>query len=112
MSTKEEIQKQAEPKRDKEIKVRLTKEEHYVIGEKAHKAGKQLAVYVRDAALNKEVKAVMTPEQLKAYLDNHKQLIGIANNLNEIVKALHKEGIMKYATRVEDLVTKINEKLQ
>jgi uncharacterized protein (DUF1778 family) len=112
MSKKEEIQKQTEPGRDKEIKVRLTKQEHYVIGEKAHKAGKQLAVYVRDAALNKEIKAVMTPEQLKAYLDNHKQLIGIANNLNQLVAILHKEGIKKYADKVLALIAEINEKLK
>jgi len=103
---------QKEPKRNKEVKVRMSDAEHYAIGEKAHKAGKQLAVYMRDAALQKEIKAQLTPEQVEAYVAYRRTLTGLSNNLNQLLRAVHKEGLMKFAVKVEVVLKEIDEKLK
>ena len=103
---------QQEPKREKEVKVRMTQAEHYAIGEKAHKAGKQLAVYMRDAALQKEIKAQLTPQQIEAYVAYRKMFTGLSNNLNQLLREVHKEGLMKYAAKIETIVKEIEEKLK
>ena len=103
---------QKEPKRNKEVKVRMSDAEHYAIGEKAHKAGKQMAVYMRDAALQKEIKAQLTPEQVEAYVAYRKMFTGLSNNLNQLLREVHKEGLTKYAVKVVAMIEEINEKLK
>lgn len=98
-------------KRTKEIKLRLTEAEHYIITGKAYKAGKQIAVYVREAGLNKEIKTAVTPEQLKIRQNSYKQTVEIVNELNEVVKLAKQEKLSRYATTVESLIARINEQL-
>lgn len=101
-----------EIKREKEVKVRLTKEEHYVLREKAHKSGKQLAVYVREAALRKELKVQLTPEELELYVAYRQTFIKLCNNLHQLHRQLEKEGYRKNAEKVEGLIKEIDEKLK
>lgn len=101
-----------EIKREKEVKVRLTKEEHYVLREKAHKSGKQLAVYVREAALQKELKAQLTPDQIAVYIKFNKLYTSIKNNLEDLIEVMHKEKLEGYALKFDQFMKQIDEQLK
>lgn len=75
------------PKRTKEIKIRLTEQEHQILLDK--KTGAELATWIRDTCLETESpkkKPIKTadPELLR-------QLAKIGGNLNQIAKATNTE---------------------
>lgn len=76
-----------QPKRTKEIKIRLTEQEHQILLDK--KTGAELATWIRDTCLENKVskkKPIRTadPELLR-------QLAKIGGNLNQIAKATNTE---------------------
>lgn len=95
-----------------EKKIRMTEAEFYAINEKAYKSGKAFAIYVRDAALQKEIKAQLTPQQVEAYVANRQTFTKLSYNLHQLLRAVEKEGLMKYAVKVEGLIKEIDEKLK
>lgn len=105
-------EKEGKVTRDNVSKVTMTDAEYYVINEKAHKAGKAVAVYLRDAGLQKEIKAQLTPQQLEAYGAYRKTFTGLSNNLNQLLREVNKEGLIKFAVKVETLIKEIDEKLK
>ena len=76
----------------KEIRtgVRFTKAEYFIVKEKAIKARMRYTGYIRQMALFGGVIARLNDEE-RAYV---KQLIGMANNINQVSKQAHKEGML------------------
>ncbi|UPK72856.1 plasmid mobilization protein [Chitinophaga filiformis] len=70
--------------------VRFTKTEYFIVREKAIKAGLRYTVYVRQMALFGGVIARLSNDE-RTYI---KQLIGMANNINQVSKQAHKEGML------------------
>jgi hypothetical protein len=68
----------------------LTKVEYYIIKNKAKNAGMGITTYIRHAAINGKVKAKMDEEERQFV----RQLVGIANNLNQLTKKAHQEGLL------------------
>jgi hypothetical protein len=70
--------------------IRFTKAEHFVITEKAKKAGVKLTTYIREMAINGQVKNRLTDEE-RGFV---RQLIGMSNNLNQVARTCHEEGAL------------------
>ena len=77
----------------KEIRaaVRFSKIEHFVIRQKAAKAGMKVSAYVRQTAIN----GAVTPKLSEEERHFVRQLIGMSNNINQLTKNSHTEGMLK-----------------
>ena len=93
----------------KEIRaaVRFTKAEYFIIRQKANKAGITASCYIREIAINGNVKSRFNEEERQFV----RQLIGMANNFNQVAKKAHEEGLLKamllfetYRQQVDDLL--------
>jgi hypothetical protein len=71
--------------------VRFTKSEYFIVQHKATKAGMKITAYIRVMAIKGKVVARLT-ETEKQQL---KMLVGIANNINQLAKTAHQEGLLK-----------------
>src|SRR5580704_13490214 len=96
-------------KKDVRACVRLTKGEYLIIKVKAGKAGKTAAGYLRQAALQSPLRTRLSPE------DRHdiRHLVGISNNVNQMTKICHQEGLPQafaYFTEFRKVVDEILEK--
>jgi len=97
----------------KEIRacIRFTKAEYFVIRNKATKAGIKASAYIREIAINAEVKARLTEEERQFV----RQLVGLSNNINQLAKNSYKEGMLKtmlyfdaYRNELDLLLKKLN----
>ena len=70
--------------------VRFTKVEYFVIKQKASKAGIGITIYIREMALEGQVIARLNEEERQFV----RQLVGMANNLNQLTKKAHQEGLL------------------
>lgn len=95
-------------KRESGIRVRLSASERYLIGEKATNAGMVLSSWFRAAALNAKVVARLKPDDLRLL----RMLAGLANNLNQLMKLAHKDGILIIARKCNDLLIDIHDILK
>ena len=77
----------------KEIRacVRYDKQEYFIIKHKASKAGLNVSAYIRQITVNGYVKTRLTDEERQFV----RQLIGMANNINQIAKTCHDEGLLR-----------------
>jgi predicted DNA binding CopG/RHH family protein len=89
--------------RKQEVKVRLTDEERIQIKKKAFASGLQEAVFMREASLNSQIIAPLTIDQMKQI----RSLSSISNNLNQVVKEFHRNGLTSVATELENILTQI-----
>lgn len=78
-------------KREAATGVRFTKSEYFLVKHKASKAGLRITQYIREMAIEGQVMARLTPEERSQI----KQLVGMANNLNQLAKTAHQEGVLK-----------------
>lgn len=86
------------------VNIRLNQEEHALVKGKAFSAGLQPAVYIRAAALAKEIKAPIDLETMKAIHG----ISRVGNLLNQVVKKLHQNGLSESAQEIDSVVEKIN----
>lgn len=107
-------QKNGRPKKavKKEIvrSVRFSKTEYFIVKQHASKSGLKITVYIRQMALNGKIKPVLNEEERQIV----RQLIGMANNLNQLTKMGHQEGSItsvfmfeKYKNFMDDLLEKL-----
>nr|WP_315819364.1 plasmid mobilization relaxosome protein MobC [Paraflavitalea speifideiaquila] len=66
------------------------------------------SAYLRQAAENVLIKARLTPEER----DFIRKLVGMANNLNQLVKEFKQAGIFKTAAHIETLREQVDELLK
>jgi hypothetical protein len=89
---------------------RFSKTEHFIVRQKAIKAGLKLTEYIRTMAIKGQVKSRISEE------DGHfvRQLVGMANNLNQLTKLAHQQGIIralpyfeKYRNQIDELLKEL-----
>lgn len=78
-------------KREAATGVRFTKAEYFVVKQRANKAGYRITQYIRLMALEGQVIARLNPTEKELI----PQLIGMANNLNQLTKKAHQESLLK-----------------
>ena len=97
-------------KRDIIKGIRFTKSEFFVVKQKAAKAGIGISSFIRQMAINGKIKPLLDEEERQFV----RQLIGIANNLNQLTKKGHQEGFLtavlmfeKYKNSIDELLEKL-----
>lgn len=95
-------------KRQKVVCVRFTKTEHFIAAQKAEKAKSSLSDYIRESAIHALVKARFSEEDRHFY----RQFTGLANNINQMAKLAHQEGLLSALFRFENDLNLINEALK
>src|ERR1700753_1797807 len=97
-------------KKEVRASVRFTRAEYFIVREKAGKAGMKTAPYLRQLAIHAQVTARLSDEE-RLFI---RQLIGMANNLNQLAKSCHQEGAFKamvyfqgYRGLLDDLLKKL-----
>lgn len=96
-------------KRDIVKGVRFTRAEFFVVKQNAAKAGIGISVFIRQMSTNGKIKPLLDEEERRFV----RQLIGMANNLNQLTKKGHQEGFLtavlmfeKYKVLIEELLEK------
>ncbi len=95
-------------RRETHVKVRLTATERFLIAAKAKEAGMRLSDWIRAAARAAKVVARLKPEDLQIM----RMLAGLANNLNQLTKLAHRDGILTIAIKCGNLLIEIDQALK
>ena len=95
-------------KRESHIRVRLTSSEHFLISEKSTKAGMRISDWFRRSALRSKVLSRMSADDLK----NLRMLSGMANNLNQLTRLAHSQGLLVVERRCRELLVLIDNVLK
>jgi hypothetical protein len=95
-------------RRETHVKVRLTATERFMISARAKDAGMRLSDWIRAAAKAAKVVARLKPEDLQIM----RMLAGLANNLNQLTKLAHRDGILTIAIKCGNLLIEIDQALK
>lgn len=95
-------------RRETHVKVRLTATERFMISARAKDAGMRLSDWIRAAAKAAKVVARLKPEDLQIM----RMLAGLANNLNQLTKIAHRDGIFTIAIKCGNLLIEIDHALK
>ena len=95
-------------RREMDIRIRLTALEKFLIENKAKEAGMRASNWIRAAAKSAKV----TPRLTVAELEILRMLAGLANNLNQLTKKAHQEGILSVALKCRDVLVEIDTALK
>lgn len=115
----EEIKQQDNPKKKKggrplkpvkknnNLVVRMTETERLLIAGKAREAGMKLSEWFRLAAKRARVVARLSPGDVAIL----RMLTGLANNLNQIARLAHREGLLSVQRKCREGLDAINDTL-
>ncbi len=95
-------------RRETHVKVRLTATERFMIAAKAKDAGVRLSDWIRAASKAAKVVARLKPEDLQIM----RMLAGLSNNLNQLTKLAHRDGILTIAIKCGNLLIEIDQALK
>ena len=95
-------------RRESHIRVRLTKTEYFLIEEKSKKAGITISEWFRKAAVKGKVLVRMSPEDIKVL----RVLAGMANNLNQLTKLAHQQGLLSVQRKCRELLSALDDTLK
>ena len=95
-------------KRETVTGVRFSKVEYFLVKRKAEKAGLGITVYIREMALNGQAIERMSEEDRQIV----RQFVGISNNLNQLTKKAHQEGLLTAVMLFEKYRNKFDEFLE
>ena len=90
-------------KLSKSVTVMFSKPSYEALKLRARKANRKLAEYIRESALNGEVVSGHNAETVAIA----KNLIGMANNLNQLTKLSHQRGFHETHVYVVDLLRRL-----
>ena len=90
-------------KLSKSATVKFSKPSYEALRLRARKANRKLAEYIRESALNGEVVSGHNTETVAIA----KNLIGMANNLNQLTKLSHQRGFQETHVYVVDLLKRL-----
>ena len=90
-------------KLSKSVTVKFSKPSYEALRLRARKANRKLAEYIRESALNGEVVSGHNAETVAIA----KNLIGMANNLNQLTKLSHQRGFHETHVYVVDLLRRL-----
>ena len=94
----------AEGKRlSKAVTVKFSKKDYEILRIRSRKANRRLAEYIRESALQSEVVQPHTEEDMKEY----RTLVSMANNLNQLTKMAHQDGIIYLYSPLDSLLEDI-----
>lgn len=71
------------------VTVKFSKKDYEILMNRSKKANKHIAEYIRDSALNSEIEK----QPLETIAKDYRMLVGMANNLNQLTKMAHQQGI-------------------
>ena len=90
--------------------IRFSTVEYYVVKQKAARSGMGVTLYIRQMAMQGKVNSRLNEEERQFV----RQLIGMANNLNQLTKKGHQEGFItavlmfeKYKNLMGELLEKL-----
>ena len=89
----------------KAVTVKFSKIDYEILRTRSRKANRRLAEYIRESALKSEVVQPRTEADLKEY----RTLVGLANNLNQLTKLAHQEGIYYTSLQLDRLLAEISD---
>lgn len=95
-------------KKDATLVVRMTQTERMLIAGKAREAGMSASEWFRKAAKTAKVVARFSPEDAAVL----RTLSGLANNLNQLTKLAHQEGLLSVQRRCRELMDGIDDTLK
>ena len=90
-------------KLSKSVTVKFSKPSYEALKLRARKANRKLAEHIRESALNGEVVSGHNAETVAIA----KNLIGMANNLNQLAKLSHQKGFHETHVYVMDLLRRL-----
>ena len=88
----------------KAVTVKFSKKDYEILRTRSRKANRRLAEYIRESALQSEAVHPSTEVDWKEY----RTLVGIANNLNQLAKLSHQEGIYYTSMQLDRLLAEIS----
>jgi predicted DNA binding CopG/RHH family protein len=93
--------------------IRFTKAEYFIVKQKVSKTGTNVCNYIREIAIHGKIVSQLSEEE-RNYV---RQLTGMANNLNQLTKKAHQEGLFsviflleKYQKLIKEILEKMNAK--
>ena len=89
----------------KAVTVKFSKIDYEILRTRSCKANRRLAEYIRESALKSEVVQPRTETDMKEY----RTLVGMANNLNQLAKLSHQEGIYYTSLQLDRLLVEISD---
>ena len=87
----------------KAVTVKFSKIDYELLRTRSRKTNRRLAEYIRESALQSEVVQPRTEADLKEY----RTLVGMANNLNQLTKMAHQDGIIYLYSPINNLLGEI-----
>jgi hypothetical protein len=91
-------------KRELRVTARFSRLEHHILQQRAGKAGINISELIRQAAIYGKVIARQTEEE-KHFT---RQLVGMANNFNQMAKLAHQEGLASVHCDFEQYLHLVN----
>ena len=91
-------------KRELRVTARFSKLEHYILQQKAGKAGINVSEFLRQTAITAKLTARLTEEERNII----RQLIGMANNLNQMAKVANREGMGSIRLLLESCLQQVH----
>lgn len=91
-------------KRDWVISAYYDAGEYETVSRKAEAAAMARSEYVRTVSLKGYIKAIDTPEAQ----DEKRKLIGLSNNINQLAKAAHQQGMKQVVARLDVVLDEID----
>jgi uncharacterized protein YmfQ (DUF2313 family) len=88
--------------------IRFSNTEYFIITDKAKKAGMKITSYIRQCAIESKLTTRLNDEERHFV----RQLIGLSNNINQVARACHQEGILKGFKYFEQFRSQIDEILK
>ena len=87
----------------KAVTVKFSKIDYEILRTRSRKANRRLAEYIRESALKSEVVQPRAEADMKEY----RTLVGLANNLNQLTKMAHQDGIIYLYSPIVKLLGEI-----
>ena len=78
-------------KKEINASIRFSRSEYFIVKEKATTCGISVSNYIRQASIYLKITPRLTDEERHF----RRQLIGMANNMNQMAKACHQEGLFE-----------------
>ena len=89
----------------KSVTFKFSNIDYEILRTRSRKANRRLAEYIRESALQSEVVQPRTEADMKEY----RTLVGMANNLNQLAKLSHQEGIYYTSLQLDRLLAEISD---
>jgi Bacterial mobilisation protein (MobC) len=88
--------------------VRFSRHEYFIIREKAREAGVKTSEYIRQTAIKAKIITRINAEELHFV----RQLVGMANNLNQVAKVCNREEMFEAMQYFESYRNQVDEVLK